>query len=253
MAYTIDIINQAAGTSYVYDILSLNAYIIQQGGTGGHTYRIDALNELCTIAGANAGWNYEIDALNAISTAIGGTGNYTYEYEAWTEIAGIGFNPYDFITDPDFISNLKGLKTSGAFTYMEDIVGTNDAKLVKSLCTNFSTTGYVSTTNSTIKDNFRHMDGMVTTLEFSMKCDAVVPEWVDHSYNTIIGCGGYSTSKRGFIVGFAPNVGNTANRFKVTVASDTNLRTMTFATNIDLNWHKYKIVINTTALTSARV
>ena len=35
MAYTIDIINQAAGTSYVYDILSLNAYIIQQGGTGG--------------------------------------------------------------------------------------------------------------------------------------------------------------------------------------------------------------------------
>src|SRR5574343_127786 len=165
MAYTIDIINQAAGASYVYDILSLNAYIIQQGGTGGHTYRIDALNELCTIAGANAGWNYEIDALNAISTAIGGTGNYTYEYEPLTEIASIVFNPYDFLTDPDFISNLKGLKTSGVFTYMEDIVGTNDAKLVKSLCTNFATGGFVSTTNATIKDNLRHLDGVIRSEE----------------------------------------------------------------------------------------
>ena len=133
MAYTIDIINQAAGTSYVYDILSLNAYIIQQGGTGGHTYRIDALNELCTIAGANAGWNYEIDALNAISTAIGGTGNYTYEYEAWTEIAGIGFDAaYDPATDTNL--NLYYSSRSGN-TLLETGSGSSrNAQIMPRVC-----------------------------------------------------------------------------------------------------------------------
>ena len=133
MAYTIDIINQAAGTSYVYDILSLNAYIIQQGGTGGHTYRIDALNELCTIAGANAGWNYEIDALNAISTAIGGTGDYTYEYEAWTEIAGIGFDAaYDPATDTNL--NLYYSSRSGN-TLLETGSGSSrNAQIMPRVC-----------------------------------------------------------------------------------------------------------------------
>jgi len=167
---------------------------------------------------------------------------------------GIAFSrklrkPYNFLTDPYFVSNLKGLKTSGAFTYFEDVEGTNDAKLIDSLCTTFATGGFVSTTNATIKDNLRHLDGVVTTLEFLMKCNAVVPTWTDYSYNTIMGCGGYATTKRGFIVGFAPNAGNTANRFKITVTSDTNIRTMTFATDIDLAWHKYEVVIDTTALT----
>ena len=255
--------------TYPTDLLTVNAFIIASGGTGGHATMLPALNELCTLQsvtaghvtnlpalnaiavglGAAGGYVTNLAALNAISVAIGGTGGHVTTLAAWTEIAGIGFYSYDFLSDPDFISNLKGLITSGAFTYMKDIVGNNNGKLVKSLCTNFATGGCVSTTNSTIKDNLRHMDGQVITIEFTMKCDAVVPTWTDYSYNTIMGCGGYSTSKRGFIVGFAPNPGATANRFKVTVTSDTNIRTMTFATDIGLNWHKYKIVINTTALT----
>jgi len=251
------------------NLVEINALCISSGGVGGHYTALSALNELCTLQGVTAGhftnlsalnalavglgaaggYVTNLQALNAISVAIGGTGGYNTALAAWTEIVGIGFNPYDFVTDPDFVSNLKGLKVSGAFTYMEDIIGTNDAKLTDSLCTDFATGGVISTTNATIKDNLRHMDGMVTTLEFTMKCDAVVPTWTDYSYNTIIGCGGYSTGKRGFIVGFAPNPGATANRFKVTVASDTNVRTVTFATDIDLLWHKYEIIINTTALT----
>lgn len=148
MAYTVDILNTAAGTSYQYDILALNAYIIQQGGTGGHQYRIDALNELCTIAGANAGWNYEIDALNAISVAIGGTGLHKYEDAAWTEIAGIGLGLPSYKSDMAYWSGDFDFNTN---QWLDKSGNANHADLVSGNCIQFVEGKTVTLTLSTAR------------------------------------------------------------------------------------------------------
>jgi len=264
--------------AHLTNLEAVNALCVSSGGSGGHLSMLPALNELCALQGVTAGHLENLSALNAIDTGlggdgdhltnldalnsisllIGGTGGYTSVLPAWQEIESIGFDqPYDPEGDPDFFAHLQGLIGSenpadpdyGVY-YMEDIVGTNNCKLVNSLCNTFAFVNgsggdsYVQFQSRASTINLSST--VVTTYKLKMKLDNLT-QAVDATHlNKVISNGGTTNFGKGFFV-FHDYVDSTC-IFKVQISNGTRYMQKSFTTALDTDWHLYEFSWNPTTM-----